>query len=58
MTVIPLYDTLGPENLSYCLNHTNMTTVICAQKSVTTLLNTEDLGKLANIIALDEILPE
>lgn len=24
MTLVPLYDTLGPENLNYCINHSNM----------------------------------
>ena len=34
LTVVPLYDTFGMENLSYCFNHTNITTCFCSSETV------------------------
>lgn len=38
MTTVPLYDTLGPENFSYCANHSNIEVIICSSPSIDSLL--------------------
>ena len=38
ITSVPLYDTLGIENLTYCLDHTKMTTCFCTAQTVGNLL--------------------
>jgi long-chain acyl-CoA synthetase len=53
--MIPLYDTLGPDSISYVINHSSISTCCCCNVSLKTLLKTQDLGKLANIICFDEI---
>ena len=52
-TMIPLYDTLGPQSIPFVLNQTNITTCFCSEPSVKTLMLTADLGKVKNIILLD-----
>lgn len=58
MTAVPLYDTLGAEAVSYCLNHSNMEVIFCDSKSLDSLLKTEDIGRLKTMIALDAISEE
>lgn len=53
ITTIPLYDTLGDENISYVFNHTNLTTVFVNDVSVRALMKTKDLGNVKNIICFD-----
>lgn len=58
MTIVPLYDTLGPENITYCLKHSGMSVIVASKESIDTLLKTEDIGKLRNIVAIDDITEE
>lgn len=37
-TMVPLYETLGPENISFCLNHSGLYNVFAQESSVNTLL--------------------
>lgn len=38
ITSVPLYDTLGIDNLSYCLEHSNISSCICGESNANTLL--------------------
>jgi long-subunit acyl-CoA synthetase (AMP-forming) len=53
MTTIPLYDTLGDENISYVFNHTQMTTVFVNDLSLKALMKTKDMSTIKNIICFD-----
>jgi long-chain acyl-CoA synthetase len=53
LTSVPLYDTLGVENLSYCLKQTEMITVFVSGSNLTTLLKLEHLGNLKNLVLFD-----
>lgn len=53
MTTIPLYDTLGDENISYVFNHTKMTTVFVNDLSLKALMKTKDMSTIKNIICFD-----
>ena len=56
-TTIPLYDTLGNENITYVFKHTNITTVFVNKGSVNALLNCDDLVSIPRIISFDKIEP-
>lgn len=53
LTVVPLYDTLGVENLSYCLNQSQLTTLFVTSATLKTLLTLKDFGNLKRIISFD-----
>ncbi len=53
MTTIPLYDTLGDENISYVFNHTKMTTVFVNDLSLKALMKTKDMSTIKSIICFD-----
>jgi long-chain acyl-CoA synthetase len=55
ITTVPLYDTLGVENISYCLNQTDLNTLFVTAATVNTLLSLKDLGKLRTLICYDEL---
>jgi long-chain acyl-CoA synthetase len=55
LTSVPLYDTLGVENLTYCLNQTEMTTLIVSAASFKTFLDLKDIGKVKTLISFDPI---
>jgi len=52
-TTIPFYDTLGPETISYMLNHTNLITMTCDKLGVEKILKSEDLGRLRNVVTFE-----
>ena len=52
---VPLYDTLGVENLTYCLKQTEMTTLFVSGENVKTLLKLSDVGNLQHLVLLDDI---
>ena len=58
LTSVPLYDTLGIENLSFCLNNSEITTLFCSEQTAQTILKLKDLGNLKNIICFDPLSPE
>lgn len=55
LTSVPLYDTLGVENLTYCLNQTQMTTLFADRNSIKVLLTLKDIGNLKTIISFDPL---
>jgi long-chain acyl-CoA synthetase len=55
VTIVPLYETLGMENLSYCLNHSEITTCFVSGETAKTLLKLKNHGKLTDLIIFDEI---
>lgn len=50
--MIPLYDTLGPENITYCLRHSGITTCFATGPSITQLAKTENIGVIKTIVVL------
>lgn len=52
-TMVPLYDTLGPDSIDYVLNQTELTTIVASAEAITTLLKCKNPGKLHTIIAMD-----
>ncbi|KAF0474609.1 acetyl-CoA synthetase-like protein [Gigaspora margarita] len=55
-TVCPLYESLGPNNLEYCLTHTEASIVIVAKSHVQYMLNLSGkLPALKAIITLDSL---
>lgn len=57
-TTIPIYDTLGDENISYVFNHTNLTTVFVNDISIRALMKTHDLGNVKTIVSFDKFTEE
>lgn len=53
LTNVPLYDTLGIDNLSFCLNLTDITTIFVSSTTIKTLLSLKDMGKIKIIISYD-----
>ena len=58
IATIPIYDTLGDENISYVFNHTKLTTVLVNDLGVKALMKTHDMGEVKNIVSFDEFSPE
>ena len=57
LTIVPLYDTLGTEAISFILTHTELKLVVCdSMDKVLQLLKTK--SSLEYIVALDEISEE
>jgi long-chain acyl-CoA synthetase len=55
ITCVPLYDTLGPANLLYCLQHSNISTCLCGSTNAKALLKAESVANLQNIILYEPI---
>ena len=53
LTSVPIYDTLGPQAVSYILDQTNMSTIFVSQANVDVILKFQHLGKLKNVICFD-----
>lgn len=49
------YDTLGPENIPYVLEHSGVQNCFCSKQSVDILLKTKNLGNLKYIISFDSL---
>ena len=58
LTSVPLYDTLGVQNLTFCLNQTEMTTVFVSAETAKVLLKLEDYGKLKTLVSFDAMTAE
>jgi long-chain acyl-CoA synthetase len=52
-TMVPLYDTLGPDSISYVLFNSQIESCYCGAAGVTTISKTKDLHKLKNLIVFD-----
>lgn len=55
LTSVPLYDTLGVDNLSYCLRQTELTTLFATSDTIRVLLKLSDRGALRTIISYDPV---
>lgn len=55
VVTVPIYDTLGDENISYVLNHVSMKTVFVDSVALQSLKNTKNLHKLKWIVLFDPI---
>ena len=53
ITTIPLYDTLGDENITYVFDHTQLETVFVNDGSLRSLMKCKDLVKVKNIVCFD-----
>ena len=49
------YDTLGPENITYVLDHSQVQNMFCSKAAVETLMKTPKLGILKTIICFDKL---
>jgi long-chain acyl-CoA synthetase len=54
-TMIPLYDTLGPESIPFVLNQSEIDTIFCSAPSILTLLKVGDLAKVKNVVTFDAL---
>ncbi|KAG1669102.1 Long-chain-fatty-acid--CoA ligase 5 [Nymphon striatum] len=57
MVIVPLYDTLGPEVCTYCICHTELSTVLCEVEEKVKLLlkNVSKTPSLRNIIHVQPV---
>lgn len=55
ITTVPLYDTLGIENLTYCLNQTLLTSIFVSNATIKSLLKLKDIGRLRLVISFDPL---
>lgn len=58
LTTIPLYDTLGDENISYVFEHTQLTTVFVNDISLRALQKTTNLVNVKTIVSFDPFTEE
>ncbi|CAK80910.1 unnamed protein product (macronuclear) [Paramecium tetraurelia] len=56
-TMVPFYDTLGPESIPFILNQTNIETMFLTADASKSLLKCKEKGKLQNLVLFDP-LPE
>ena len=52
-TVIPIYDTLGDENITYVFNHAQLTSCFADDVAVKSLLKCKDMAKVTRLICFD-----
>ena len=58
---VPLYDTLGPDTVSFVLNQTNLSACICTRSELPNLVGAKKAGNCPSfktIILVDGVLPE
>jgi len=58
---VPFYDTLGPDTISFILNQTNLSAVLCTRAQVPALIKAKNTGtcpKFETIIVIDGVIPE
>jgi long-chain acyl-CoA synthetase len=52
--MIPLYDTLGLENITYCLKHSGITTCFVTPGTLPILNKTPDIGRLTTVVTIGD----
>lgn len=57
LTTVPLYDTLGIENLTFCLKQTEMKTMFVTAETLQTLIKLKDRGALTAVISFEAVKP-
>lgn len=58
---VPLYDTLGPDTVSYILNQTNLSVCVCSRTEVPSLVKAKGEGNcpaFKSVIVIDGIIPD
>ena len=58
MTTIPIYDTLGDENITYVFKHTQITTCFVNDGAIKALLKCKDLVHINRLVCFDPFSPE
>lgn len=58
ITIIPLYQTLGVDNLSFCLEQSGITSLFVSAETAKTVLKLKKFGNLQNLIFYDIPSPE
>lgn len=51
--MVPLYDTLGPDTISYVIGHSNMETLFMEKTAFKNLWKADSLHNLKNIVSFD-----
>jgi long-chain acyl-CoA synthetase len=57
-TIVPIYDTLGPDAVQFVFEQTNLTTLFCSNEYLPALLTSaknDKLGKVKNIVVWDTV---
>ncbi|CAD8084657.1 unnamed protein product [Paramecium sonneborni] len=54
-TMVPFYDTLGPDSIPFILNQTNIETMFLSADATKSLLTCKEKGKLQNLVLFDPI---
>lgn len=54
-TMIPLYDTLGPDSITFVLGDSNMTSCYVTAKTILSILSVVDLKNLKNVICFESV---
>ncbi|EGR26991.1 hypothetical protein IMG5_203310 [Ichthyophthirius multifiliis] len=57
-TMVPFYDTLGPQSTSYILEQTGLETIFCSEEGVDVLLKTLNTHNLNQVVIIDDISQE
>lgn len=55
--LVPIYETLGPETITYVIKHSGITSCFCNDAGFKSLMKTEDLGNLQTLITFDPVDP-
>ena len=61
ITIVPFYDTLGADTVTYILNQTELETILVSEDKVPTLIELKqknETGNLQNIIQMEALTPE
>lgn len=58
LTTIPIYDTLGDENITYVFNHTQLTTCFVSELALKSLTKCKDLVKVNTLVCFDKFTEE
>lgn len=54
-TLVPFYDTLGPQSISFVLEQTKVETIFISEQSLKVILNCKEFHSLKNLVLLDKI---
>jgi long-chain acyl-CoA synthetase len=57
-TTIPIYDTLGDENITYVFEHAQLTTCFVNDGGIKSLLKCKDLVKIKRLVCFDPFTEE
>lgn len=58
LTSVPIYDTLGPQAVTYILEQSNFQTIFVSQSNIDILLKFEKRGNLKNVVCFDTSVKE